>query len=81
MYIGVPHSNLIEKFELEPILIIVELELEPKLCDLGSGANIGHCIFRQKRLKLQKGCIMMHAWYLLQVGRFIQLELTHITIF
>jgi hypothetical protein len=26
--------NLIEKFEFEPNLIFVELELEPELCDL-----------------------------------------------
>jgi len=28
-------ANLVKKFELEPNLIIVELELEPEPCDLG----------------------------------------------
>ena len=30
-----PHPNLIEKFEFELNLNLVELEFEPKPCDLG----------------------------------------------
>ena len=33
---GEPHTNLIEKFELESNLIVVEPEFEPEPCDIAS---------------------------------------------